>query len=251
MAKRTRFAKRQAPRRGLFITFEGGEGGGKSTHVKRLLAHLQALDLPAIATREPGGSPKAEEIRQVILSGAAAPLGPAAEALLFAAARIDHLDQTIRPALTRGDVVVCDRFADSTRAYQGALGNLDKRFMDGLERITIGDTGPDLTLILDLPATEGLARATARRGDAAVDRFEGENEAFHTALRQCFLDIAAAEPGRCVVIDATRTRDEVEAAIWDAVKPRLVKARLLPSEPTVRKKAGAVDGAKTVSRNAP
>lgn len=242
MAKRTKVASRRAPRRGLFITFEGGEGGGKSTQVKRLLEHLQALDLGAIGTREPGGSPKAEEIRQVILSGAAAPLGPAAEALLFSAARIDHLDQTIRPALARGDVVVCDRFIDSTRAYQGALGNLDRRFIDGLERITVGDTRPDLTIILDVPAKVGLARAAARRADAAVDRFEAENEAFHVALRQSFLDIAAAEPKRCYVIDSTRPREEVEAIIWDLVKPRLVKVRLLPADPVVRKKGKTATG---------
>lgn len=247
MAKTTRVLKRQTPRRGLFITFEGGEGGGKSTQVKRLLAHLQSLDLAAIATREPGGSPKAEEIRHVILSGAAAPLGPAAEAVLFSAARIDHLDHTIRPALTRGDIVVCDRFADSTRAYQGALGNLDPGFIEGLERITVGDTQPDLTVILDVPAQVGLARATARRANAAVDRFEGEDEAFHVALRQCFLDIAAGEPKRCVVIDATQAPDEVEAAIWEAVKLRLVKARLLPADPVVAKKAATKRVSRTTS----
>jgi len=222
---------------GLFITFEGGEGGGKSTQVARLVQALERRGIAAIATREPGGTPKAEEIRNVILSGAVAPLGPAAEALMFSAARIDHLDEKIRPALAQGKVVVCDRFADSTRAYQGALGNLDPKFILELERVTIGDTRPNLTFILDVPAATGLARAAARRASAPVDRFEAENESFHAALRQCFLDIAAAEPERCVVIDSTQPRDTVEAAIWSKVSERLAAAGLLDTAPAKRKPA--------------
>lgn len=219
--------KSRTRKRGLFITFEGGEGGGKSTQVTRLVQNLERHGIPAIATREPGGSPKAEAIRKIILSGAVAPLGSAAEAVMFSAARIDHLDQKIRPALAEGKVVVCDRFADSTRAYQGALGNLDPGFMRELERVTVGDTRPDLTFILDLPAATGLARAAARRAAAPVDRFEAENESFHAALRQCFLDIAAAEPKRCTVIDATQEPDAVETAIWNKVSERLAAAGLL------------------------
>ncbi|MDF2119711.1 dTMP kinase [Roseiarcaceae bacterium H3SJ34-1] len=220
---------------GLFITFEGGEGGGKSTHVGRLVQTLERRGIAAIATREPGGTPTAEAIRDVILSGAVAPLGAAAEALMFSAARIDHLDKKIRPALAQGKVVVCDRFADSTRAYQGALGNLDPKFIRELERVTVGDTRPDLTIILDVPAATGLARASARRASAPVDRFEAENESFHAALRQCFLDIAAAEPERCVVIDATQPPDAVEASIWSKVSQRLAAAGLLDKTPVAPK----------------
>lgn len=209
--------------RGRFITLEGGEGAGKSTQAARLVAALGEAGIPAIATREPGGSPGAEALRRVLLAGIAEPLGPTAEAVLFSAARIDHLDRTIRPALAAGTFVVCDRFADSTRAYQGALGNVDPRLIRALERVTIGETRPDLTLVLDLPAEVGHARA-ARRRSGAPDRFEAEALDFHKALRRSFLDIAAAEPDRCAVIDATGSPDEVAAAIWAAVETRLLGA---------------------------
>jgi dTMP kinase len=208
--------------RGRFITLEGGEGTGKSTQTRRLVAHLASLGIDAIATREPGGSPGAENLRQLLLAGAVAPLGPAAEAIVFSAARIDHLDATIRPALRRGAFVVCDRFADSTRAYQGALGNLDPRLIRALERTTVGETRPDLTLVLDLPAETGLARAGARRASGAADRFEAEALAFHQALRSTFLEIAAAEPQRCVVIDASADEERVADAVWKAVETRLL-----------------------------
>lgn len=214
-------ATQPAVPRGRFITFEGGEGAGKSTQVWRLVAALQARGLEAVATREPGGSPNAEALREVLLSGLVAPLGPAAEALIFSAARIDHLDHLIRPALARGAYVICDRFADSTRAYQGALGKLSETFIDGLESVTIGDTRPDLTFMLDLPAEEGLARADKRRGAERPDRFEAEGAAFHQALRASFLAIAAAHPKRCVVIDARKSVDEVAADIWAAAQERL------------------------------
>ena len=208
-------------RRGRFITLEGGEGAGKSTQQRRLVARLEATGLAVVATREPGGSPRAEEIRTMVLSGAAERLGPTAEALLFAAARADHLDKTIRPALARGDWVVCDRFADSTRAYQGAAGGIDPHVLQALERIVVGDTRPDLTLVLDLPVETGLARAKARRGSGGVDRFEGEPQAFHEALRRAFTAIAAREPERCALIDASGSEDEVAAAVWTAVAGRL------------------------------
>ena len=206
--------------RGRFITLEGGEGAGKSTQAARLAARLRARGIEVVLTREPGGSPLAEEIRGAILSGAVAPLGPAAEAIMFSAARIDHLERTIRPALARGQWVICDRFADSTRAYQGALGNLDPGFMRELERVTVGGSRPDLTLVIDVPADVGLARARARSQTA--DRFESEGQGFHEALRRAFLDIAADEPKRCAVIDGAAKPEAVEDAIWTAVSARLL-----------------------------
>lgn len=211
-------AKPVAP--GRFITLEGGEGAGKSTQLRRLLARLQAAGIDAVGTREPGGSTGAEIMRHLILSGAAKPLGPLAEATLFAAARADHLDATIRPALARGAWVVCDRFADSTRVYQGALGNVDPRLIAALEEVTVGETRPDLTLILDLPAEEGLARAAARSGRDA-DRFESEGLSFHRALCEAFRALALSEPERCLLIDASGTAEAVEEAIWQAVSTRL------------------------------
>ena len=203
-----------------FITFEGGEGAGKSTQVARLAATLRARSGRGICvTREPGGSPRAEEIRAALLGGAAKPYGPFAEALLFCAARIDHLDRLIRPALDRGETVLCDRFIDSTRAYQGAAGGLDPAVVTALERVVVGPTRPDLTLILDLPPEAARARAV-RRG-AGTDRFEAESLDFHTRLRDAFLAIARAEPERCAVIDAGRDPDSVEAAIHAAVASRL------------------------------
>ena len=212
--------------RGRFITIEGGEGGGKSTQSRALAARLRAAGLETIATREPGGSPNAELIREALLAGTFRSLGARTEALLFAAARIDHLDLTIKPALAGGRWVVCDRFHDSTRAYQGVLGTVDGAFLDHLERVTLAGTRPDLTLILDLPAPLGLTRAALRR-DAGTppDRFESESLDFHATLREAFLAIAAAEPDRCVVVDATQAPDQVEQAIWDAVTHRLDVSR--------------------------
>jgi dTMP kinase len=175
-----------------------------------------------VVTREPGGSERAEQIRNAILSGRVKRFGPLAEALLFSAARVDHLERTIRPALQRGEHVLCDRFADSTRAYQGALGNVDAKTIALLERVVIDGTKPDLTFILDVPAEVGLARARARREakSETSDRFEAEASSFHTALRQAFLDIAAENPARCVVVDAAREPDRVEADIWAALEAR-------------------------------
>ena len=218
------------PERGGFITLEGGEGAGKSTQAARLVARLAARGLEAIATREPGGSPRAETIRAALLSGAVAPLGPTAEALMFSAARLDHVETKIRPALERGAFVVCDRFIDSTRAYQGALGRVDPTLVASLERVVVGASMPDLTLVLDLPPPTGLARARTRRGaDAVADRFEREGEDFHGRLRTAFLAIAAREPERCRVIDADRPPDDVAEAIWTAVLSRF--PRLQTKEP--------------------
>lgn len=204
--------------RGKFITFEGGEGAGKSTQIRTLATDLQRRGLDVVVTREPGGSAGAEAVRSVILSGAARDYGAAGEALLFSAARIDHIDQLIEPSLAAGKWVLCDRFADSTRAYQGVLGNLDTRLIQALEHVTLKGLKPDLTLMLDLDPKIGMARADARRGKSeAADRFESEGADFHKALRDVFRDIAAAEPARCVVIDASRTQGLVAADIIAAV----------------------------------
>jgi dTMP kinase len=207
--------------RGRFITFEGGEGAGKSVQAKRLEEKLKSLGVEVVRTREPGGSPQAEALRDAILSGFAAQFGPEGEALLFGAARIDHLDKTILPALVRGAWVVCDRFADSTRAYQGVAGNLPPGYIARLEQVVVGANKPDLTLILDIPAETGLKRAAKRRGKGGADRFEAEALAFHQTLRRAFLDIAAAEPQRCAVIDALKSPKDVTAAIWAIVEARL------------------------------
>ncbi len=207
--------------RGKFITFEGGEGTGKSTQAKLLVDRLATLGITSVLTREPGGSTVAEIIRHVILSGAAKPLGAEAEAMLFAAARDDHLTQTIRPALERGEWVICDRFSDSTRVYQGVLGQVDPRLITRLEKITVGDTKPDLTLVLDVPATIGLARAKARRGTAQSDRFESEDFAFHERLREAYRQLAISESDRCTLIDAGQTPDKVANDIWAVVSRKL------------------------------
>jgi dTMP kinase len=207
--------------RGKFITFEGGEGTGKSTQAAMLALRLESYGLGVQLTREPGGSPGAEIIRHVLLTGAAKPLGADVEAMLFAAARDDHVRCTILPALRSGKWVVCDRFADSTRVYQGILGDVDQRLINVLERVSVGELSPDLTVILDLPVQVGLERAKERRGAAQADRFEGEGAEFHEKLRDAYLAIAVREPDRCVVIDATASKEIVADAIWQMVQLRL------------------------------
>jgi len=207
--------------RGKFITFEGGEGTGKSTQAAMLALRLEALGLRVHLTREPGGSLGAEIIRHVLLSGAAKPFGPEVEAMLFAAARDDHVQCAILPALNAGQWVICDRFADSTRVYQGILGHVDQRLIKGLERVSIGDLAPDLTFILDVPVEVGLERVKQRRGGAQPDRFEAENLEFHQKLREAYLAIAAVEPDRCVVVDASAPKEAVARTIWNAVGVKL------------------------------
>jgi len=206
---------------GKFITFEGGEGTGKSTQAAMLALRLESLGLGVLLTREPGGSPGAEIIRHVLLSGAAKPFGPELEAMLFAAARDDHVQCTILPALQSGKWVICDRFADSTRVYQGSLGQVDRRLIKGLERVSIGDLAPALTFILDVPVDVGLERIAVRRGRAEPDRFEAENVEFHQKLREAYRALAADEPQRCVVVDAGAAKEDVAKQIWDTVKSRL------------------------------
>lgn len=208
--------------RGRFITFEGGEGSGKSTQIKILAERLDAAKLRAIVTREPGGSPGAEIIRHLVLSGMGKLLGTYAETLLFAAARDDHVHAVIKPALEQGIWVLCDRFADSTRAYQGRLGEVLPGVLNAMERVTIGDLKPDLTVILDIPVEIGMQRAAARRGNATPDRFEAEDVAFHQKLREAYRDIASENPERCVLIDANAEASVVAANIWAALRDRVL-----------------------------
>ena len=207
--------------RGLFITFEGGEGAGKSTQVRALAARLREAGREVVETREPGGSPGAEALRELVVTGGADRWTPLSELLIMNAARDDHLHRTVRPALARGAVVVSDRFADSSRAYQGAGGGVEAAVVAAVEAAVVGAGAPDLTLILDLPVEAGLARAAHRGGH---DRFEKKGIAFHERLRNAFLAIAALERERCVVLDAELPVDALAEAVWAAVEPRLVEA---------------------------
>jgi dTMP kinase len=203
---------------GRFVTFEGGEGAGKSTQVKLLADRLRAAGIRTVVTREPGGSPGAEAIRSMILSGAAERFGPEVEAMLFAAARADHVDQTIRPALERGDWVLCDRFADSTRVYQSDVAG---PVLHALETVALDGVRPHLTILLDLAAQTGLKRAAERRAGDDVDRFEKEDLARHEARRDAFLHLARSEPARFAVVDAGQDPATVADAVWYAIATRL------------------------------
>ena len=204
---------------GKFITLEGGEGAGKSTQARLLAAHLQSTGIKALVTREPGGSPYGEKIRDLIL--AERPVAPETEFLLFAAARCEHLAAVIRPALLRGEWIVCDRFIDSTRVYQGRLLGIEPRLIAAIEECTVAPSYPDLTLILDVPAEIGAERAR-QRGDA--NRYDSERLETHQLLRAGFLDIARLEPLRCAVIEGAAPVEEVDRAIWSAVSARLLEA---------------------------
>jgi len=204
--------------RGRFITLEGGEGAGKSTQARRLAATLRDRGLEVIETREPGGSEGAERLRSVLLDGAADCWDPVSEALIFAAARRNHLQHTIRPALDRGAWVICDRFADSTTAYQGYGHGVSLETLETLYDVTAGPFGPDLTLILDVPPTTGLSRAALR---GVVNRFEGLDRAFHHRVHLGFHDIAVREFERCILIDAMGAEDTVAARVQAAVEARM------------------------------
>jgi dTMP kinase len=216
--------------RGHFITFEGGEGSGKSTHAAMLAQRLKSLGIAVVLTREPGGSTGAEIIRHILLSGVAKPLGAETEAILFAAARDDHVRSMILPAIQAGQWVICDRFIDSTRVYQGVLGSVDPRLIRSLERVTVGAAVPELTFILDVPAKIGLARATARRGKDVADRFEAESLEYHEKLRNAYRALAEKEPKRCFVIDGRAPRDVVAERIWNVVAQRLQPLEKLSAE---------------------
>lgn len=210
---------------GRFITLEGGEGGGKSTQARRLAVSLESEAGEVLLTREPGGSPGAEQIRGLLVDGEVHRWDAVTETFLHFAARRDHLVNMVQPALARGAWVISDRFADSTMAYQGYGHGVDRDAIAELYRICVGSLKPDLTLILDLPVEAGLARAAGRGG--GEDRYERMDVAFHERLRQGFLEIAGRDPARCVVIDAARGEDEVHAQIIAAVRERMA----LPSAP--------------------
>jgi dTMP kinase len=206
--------------RGRFITLEGGEGTGKSTQVKLLLPWLRERGVDVIQTREPGGATGAERIRELLVRGDADRWTPLTETLLHYAARADHLDRTIRPALASGRWVICDRFADSTAAYQGYGHGVSLAFIESLFTAVVGDTTPDLTLILDLPVADGLRRASRRAGHE--NRYEQMTVDFHERLRAGFLAIARSDPQRCALIDANRNIDDVQTSIRAEVQRRFV-----------------------------
>ncbi|GJL91618.1 dTMP kinase [Hyphococcus sp.] len=203
---------------GLFISFEGGDGAGKSTQIRLLADALRATGREVVTTREPGGSPGAESIRKLLLEGAADKWSPLTEALLMYASRADHLERTIEPALKRGAIVISDRFADSTMAYQGLAGALGEAAVAALYRLVVANRGPDLTIILDLPVEEGLKRSGATGGQE--QRFESKGEAYQEQVRAAFLEIARREPDRCVVINAAGKAADIAARIIEAVQQR-------------------------------
>lgn len=212
--------------RGRFITLEGGEGAGKSTQCQRLAAALKAVGKNVLTTREPGGSPGAEAIRRLLVEGDTGRWDGVTELLLHYAARRDHLEKTVLPALERGAWVISDRFADSTMAYQGYGFALGRGAVETVHRVAVGGFVPDLTLILDLPVDAGLKRAGKRDGDddgtgGGSNRYERMDRGFHERLRKGFLDIAGREPERCAVIDAARDTDSVAQSIREAVRQRL------------------------------
>ena len=207
-----------------FVTFEGGEGVGKSTQVKNLLHRLSQLGIESIRTREPGGTPKAEAIRSFILQGNSEAWGTGAEAVLFAAARLDHVNQLIGPSLADGKWVVSDRFHDSTRAYQGVAGGVEPRLIDALEELALNGHSPELTIIMDMDPEIAFDRVEQRALETGIpvasDRFERENLDWHRQLRQAFLDIARDNPERCFIIPANRSEREVTEQIWSIVQDR-------------------------------
>ncbi|MBS0251589.1 MAG: dTMP kinase [Proteobacteria bacterium] len=204
-------------KRGKFITFEGGEATGKSTQSKRLAERLEAAGIPVIVTREPGGTPVGEDVRALIMKDR--PTDPVTELLLFAAARAEHMTSVIRPALYDGTWVISDRFIDSTRVYQGKLYGLERAFIEQLEKFIVAPDYPDLTLILDLPASAGIERAELR---GTLSRYDAERIETHEALREGFLEIAEQESQRCVLIDGYLPVESVETAVWQAVSAHLL-----------------------------
>lgn len=203
---------------GRLVTFEGGEGAGKTTQIARAAARLEARGLRVLRTREPGGTEGAEAIRALLLGGEAQRWTPMGELLLVAAARAEHLERVIEPALAAGSWVLCDRYLDSTRVYQGIAGGLGLDRVDRLQREVLGFRAPDLTIVLDLPAAVGLAR---RRAAGEASRFERKGAAFHERVREGFRALAAAEPGRIALVDADRPAEAVEAAVWAVLAARL------------------------------
>lgn len=214
---------------GLFVTFEGGEGAGKSTQIRLLAAALRERGFDVLTTREPGGSPGAEAVRHVLLSGAAEEHGTRMEAVLFAAARSDHVEGVIRPALQKGTIVLCDRFMDSSRVYQGVTGNLDPVFIEALQRVAVNGVYPDCTLIFDLSPEIGLERVRRRSIDSTdkpvgvtdFDRYEKEELETQEKRREAFLDIAVREPERCCIVNADAGEADIAAEVLRLVEGRL------------------------------
>lgn len=226
--------------KGWFITIEGGEGGGKSTQAARLAMRLRDSPHEIVLTREPGGAPGAELIRELLVNGPPDRWSPMAEALLFFAARDEHIRKTIRPALARGAIVICDRFIDSSRAYQGVAGKLGAKVISQLEEMVVGDCIPDLTLVLDLPFQQGIDRTMQRA--SGEDRFELKAAQFHENLRTTFLTIAIRDPQRCVVIDAGEPVDTVAGIIWQQVRTRLPDIFSTEQGQPDRRRAGQHNG---------
>ena len=212
----------EGPQQGVFISFEGGDGAGKSTQITMLANALRAVGKNVVVTREPGGSDGAEAIRKLLVEGDAERWSPVAEALLMYAARADHLQRTILPALEAGAIVVTDRFADSTMAYQGLAGDLGGAGVKTLHALVVGARDPDLTLVLDIAPEEGLSRAGARASSGGKEaRFEEKGAAYQLRVREAFLKIAADNPARCAVIDASGKPEEVAGRVLGAVRARL------------------------------
>ncbi len=204
---------------GKFITFEGGEGTGKTTQSDHLARRLGNKGVHVLQTREPGGTKLAEEIRDLLLAGGHEDFGEFSEALLFSAARDDHLTKIIRPALHAGSWVICDRYIDSTSAYQGKLAGVSEELLSSLETIVVGNTMPHCTLVLDMPVEKSLTRARVNSGKNA-DRYEVMDINYHKKIRDAFLDIAEDNPERCVVIDASGTESHVADKIWQVVQKK-------------------------------
>jgi len=211
--------------RGRFITFEGGEGAGKSTQIARAAEWLRARGVEVVLTREPGGTPRAERLRTILLERDAEPMPQSCELLLMFAARATHLENLVRPAIERGAWVLCDRFTDATYAYQGGGRELPREQIDALAGIVHPDLWPDLTLLIDLPVDTGLARASSRNGAGGPDRFESEQRAFFERVRATYLERAQAEPARFRVIDGSRSLDAVTGGIEAALAPLLEASR--------------------------
>ena len=215
--------------RGLFISFEGGEGCGKTTQIQYLAKHIKKLSLvPFVVTREPGGVPTAELIREILVKGDAETWRTTTEGLLMSAARHEHVEQIIRPALAQNKLVISDRFVDSTIVYQGIVGGVSANDIAAMNKIACGDVCPDVTIVLDIDSQIGLARAKSRR--EGEDRFEAKGHVYHEKVRAGFLEIAANAPSRCVVIDASRTPDSIAADIWSVVRPHLLTSGLIRDE---------------------
>ena len=206
---------------GLLITFEGGEGCGKSTQITALKARLEAMGKTVVQTREPGGTPLGESVRNLLqYDDAGQGMSPEAELLLFAASRAQHVRELIAPAIAEGQIVLCDRFLDSTTVYQGVARAIDSKKVDTINQFAIGDTKPDLTILIDLPPEIGLARVQARN-DGKLDRMEKEAIEFFQAVRQGYLDLAKSEPKRFLVLDGSQSVEELETQIWQRVKATL------------------------------